>query len=342
MKARRKIAVRLSPEWRPFNGPLSARSAAYAITVLGSLFDWLVRQHYLAHNPFGALPREKSVTAAAEASPDVLPAEHSRYLTTGQWAVMRSVLPSLGSDEAGLRARLLVLLGYTTGLRCSELVDARIGRLQARVAEGADDESKGHQERPVRRVSLRMLGEGGRVREVPIVTAVEQLLDQSLESRGLPSWVECQRQGLNGVRMIGHLSRPEPSPEILQMKHGKAWEAKAGEAQARREANATRQGPRTTWPLTSQSIYRLVREAFEVGEAWLRKKGMDADADVFAKASTHWLRHTFGRHMLAGDVKLKVVQAVLGHQSVATRMIYTSHDGDEAWDAVKKVAKKGV
>ena len=69
-------------------------------------------------------------------------------------------------------------------------------------------------------------------------------------------------------------------------------------------------------------------EAFATGEAWLRKKGMDADADVFAKASTHWLRHTFGPHMLAGDVKLNVVQAVLGHQSVATTTIYTSRDGD--------------
>ena len=31
----RKAAIRLSPAWRPFQGPLSARSAAFALTVLG-------------------------------------------------------------------------------------------------------------------------------------------------------------------------------------------------------------------------------------------------------------------------------------------------------------------
>ncbi|MBA3480013.1 MAG: hypothetical protein H0T52_16700, partial [Lautropia sp.] len=117
IKARRETPMRLSPDWRPFNGPLSKRSAHYALTVLGALFDWLVRQHYLAHNLFGALPRRASGTAAAEADPDRLPDERGRFLTTAQWAVLRSVLPAAaGGDEADLRARFAVVLAYTTGL----------------------------------------------------------------------------------------------------------------------------------------------------------------------------------------------------------------------------------
>jgi len=36
--------------------------------------------------------------------------------------------------------------------------------------------------------------------------AVEQLLDSYLGSRKLPDWIACQQQGLNGVRLLGHLS----------------------------------------------------------------------------------------------------------------------------------------
>jgi len=37
---------RSSPEWKPFAGGLSARSAAYALTVLGAMYRWLMQQRY--------------------------------------------------------------------------------------------------------------------------------------------------------------------------------------------------------------------------------------------------------------------------------------------------------
>ena len=174
IKARRETPMRLSPDWRPFNGPLSQQSASYGITVLGALFDWLLRQHYLAHNIFGALPRRASGTAAAEADPDRLPDERGRFLTQAQWAVLRSVLPGAGGDEADLRARFAVVLAYTTGLRRSELADARVGRLKVELSEPDVDQDSGVDE-PIRRVSLQVLGKGGKPRSVPIVPAAEQL-----------------------------------------------------------------------------------------------------------------------------------------------------------------------
>ena len=42
--------------WRPFEGPLSPRSTAIAVTVLGTLCGWLVRQRYLAVNPWHDRP----------------------------------------------------------------------------------------------------------------------------------------------------------------------------------------------------------------------------------------------------------------------------------------------
>ena len=87
-------------------------------------------------------------------------------------------------------------------------------------------------------------------------------------------------------------------------------------------------------------IYRIIGEALERAEQLMRKKGMNKDAETFARASTHWLRHTFGRHAMAGGVQANIVQAVLGHSSLATTTRYTSADSDEAWDAVQKFTKK--
>jgi hypothetical protein len=36
-----------SPEWRPFAGGLSPRSVAYALSVIGALYGWLVQQRYV-------------------------------------------------------------------------------------------------------------------------------------------------------------------------------------------------------------------------------------------------------------------------------------------------------
>jgi len=44
-----------SVEWRPFTGGLSARSTAYALTVLSALFRWLIEQRYVLANPFSGL-----------------------------------------------------------------------------------------------------------------------------------------------------------------------------------------------------------------------------------------------------------------------------------------------
>ncbi|WP_198390062.1 site-specific integrase, partial [Burkholderia ubonensis] len=51
-------------EWRPFTGPLSARSAAYALNVLSALFRWLVEQRYVLANPFAGVKIKSHVQRA--------------------------------------------------------------------------------------------------------------------------------------------------------------------------------------------------------------------------------------------------------------------------------------
>lgn len=49
------VRPRSSPEWRPFTGGLSARSAAHALSVLGATFRWLIGQRCVLANPFAGV-----------------------------------------------------------------------------------------------------------------------------------------------------------------------------------------------------------------------------------------------------------------------------------------------
>ena len=102
------------------------------------------------------------------------------------------MLRSLGDDERSQRIRFTTLLAYATGMRISELVDARVGRIKAQLT---GDEGE-------RYLTLSVVGKGGRLRSVPLVPEIEEQLNAYLALRGLPSWQECQQAGLHAVRLL--------------------------------------------------------------------------------------------------------------------------------------------
>ncbi|MCZ8321089.1 MAG: tyrosine-type recombinase/integrase [Novosphingobium sp.] len=280
-------APRFSPQWRPFTGPLSAPSVGHALTVVRSMFDWLVAMRYLAFNPFVAVP---AVRAADPAAVDpTLRLSTDRYLSGAQWRMLREYLDDLAVDEAGIRARFAIVFAYTTGLRASELVTATVGRLRVRLT--ADDPSWDYRASPSREVALRVVGKGGKVRDVPVAPELEELLDVYLDARRLPSWQRC-----------------EPDTPIISALD----EVAPGRA------------------ISTSSLYRMLRSRFDELARSLNAQQLREDSDAFERASTHWLRHTFGRHALADGASLNVVQAVLGHASVQTTTIYSSGPAEQA------------
>lgn len=161
---------RFSPNWRPFDGPLSATSVRQALTILSSLFEWLVRVQYCAFNPWNAVGRKLAVSS--DAPEDV---ELTRVFSTGQWDYLMAFLNTLPADEAASRLRFTLPFAQATGLRLSELVDAKTGRLYTMPLR----DSLGV------RWMLKVLGKGGKWRAVPIPSRVINLLREYLAHRGL-------------------------------------------------------------------------------------------------------------------------------------------------------------
>ncbi|KVD51098.1 integrase [Burkholderia sp. ABCPW 11] len=159
---------RQSIEWRPFSGPLSARSAAYALTVLSAMFRWLIEQRYVLANPFAGV---KVRGAAASTGLDV-----ARGFTEGEWLLIRALADGLEwsygwSAPAAQRLRFLLDFGYATGLRASEFVGATLGDIRR-------DEHGDHW--------LHVVGKGGKPGKVALPALARTGLDQFLVQRGLP------------------------------------------------------------------------------------------------------------------------------------------------------------
>ncbi|MFL9998889.1 phage integrase family protein [Paraburkholderia sediminicola] len=157
-----------SVEWRPFTGGLSARSTAYALTVLSALFRWLIEQRYVLANPFSGIKvRGHTLRPALDTT---------RGFTEGEWVLLRAIADGLEwsygwSEPAVQRLRFLLDFGYATGLRASELVGAVLA--DVRVDERGDH-------------WLHLVGKGGKPGKVALPPLARTALDQYLVQRKLP------------------------------------------------------------------------------------------------------------------------------------------------------------
>jgi len=158
---------RSSPEWRPFAGALSPRSAAYSLSVIGAMFRWLIEQRYVLANPFAGV----KVRGTRPAALDV-----DRVFSEGEWNLLRTVADGLewsyGWEEAAAqRLRFVLDFGYVTGLRAGELVASRLGDIET---DAHDDHW------------LHVTGKGDKKGKVVLPPLARGALDRYLVQRGLP------------------------------------------------------------------------------------------------------------------------------------------------------------
>ncbi|MBP0713552.1 site-specific integrase [Burkholderia sola] len=178
---------RSSPEWRPFTGSMSPDSIAYALSVLGAMFRWLIEQRYVLANPFAGL-KVRGAQRAGEL-------DISRAFSAGEWDLIRTIADGLEWSNgwtvpAAQRLRFVLDFGYATGLRAGELVGVALGGIET----GARGERW-----------LHLTGKGAKVGKVVLPPLACFALDQYLIQRGLsviPSrWAP-------DTPLLGHLDAP--------------------------------------------------------------------------------------------------------------------------------------
>jgi integrase len=161
--SRRRVA-RLTPGWAPFAGPLSVASQQLAITVVASLFGWLVQARYLASNPWVLVNRR----LGDDAHLDIEDAG-SRAFTPATWSALISHLDRASPSSSVARLRWICTFVQATGLRAAELLRAQRGHLV---------------ERPAGWV-IKVHGKGRRNRLVPVPRVAVEATRAYFASRGV-------------------------------------------------------------------------------------------------------------------------------------------------------------
>jgi site-specific recombinase XerD len=68
-------------------------------------------------------------------------------------------------------------------------------------------------------------------------------------------------------------------------------------------------------------IHRIIE--FSIRRRWLVILAAVRRAGITKRATSHSFRHSFATHLLEAGYDIRTVQELLGHEDVATTMIYT-------------------
>jgi site-specific recombinase XerD len=294
------------PAWRPFRGPLKPSSQRYALVVVQTLFDGLRDANYLVANPMVSVRKRAQLPEPAM--------QVDRSFDDAEWAFVmaqldreevdalaragasgrradRAARPRPGAEQR--RLRLVLSLLCSTGLRLSELVSATTESVSTVVVDAEEGEGS-------TAWVISVIGKGRKLRQVPLGDEIAALI----------------RAHHDDAHAVAPLPRPVPIVCTLGRGVGRWQEAPEG-VEVRLQAAAFschRQ-------LGANGLYRSLKRFFQriAGEA----RAVDGlSAERMRAASTHWLRHTFGRQGAADGVPVEVLQQAFGHASLNTTTTY--------------------
>lgn len=165
-----KNMPRLSPAWRPFNGPLMSSSRHNAIVVVRQLFNFLKKTGYLIFNPFDQVS-PKVPLLKGEGVPQAFA---DRSLTDEQWQEIVSHIALLPEGWPRERMKLILMMGKSLGMRASEMIDARADWLVERRLGNST------------RLAIEVVGKGAKVRRLPLNAEQIDIINAAMAARGLP------------------------------------------------------------------------------------------------------------------------------------------------------------
>lgn len=213
----------------------------------------------------------------------------------------------LSSTSANQRLTFGLRLLHATGLRLSEVMAATVDDLQwvEYPADSHDDES-------MQGWLLRVIGKGQTEREAPLPVEVVGELARYLISRGLAA--NPEDIGNPGARLLGKAS--DAAERAPGFSTGQVFDPRPG--------------------IAATTFYGQIKSYF-ADCAWvLRGQGDVKDAERFARASTHWMRHSHASHAIAGGMPIEIAQQNLGHALLATTTVYITTEKRRRMSAVER------
>ncbi len=213
-----------------------------------------------------------------------------RSLSFTQWNGLNAAIEAVPSTAANARLRFALRLLYATGMRRTEVVQARVGDLR-RVTYPAAQHEPGESG-----WELTVVGKGGMTRHVPVPDSIVDELTIYLGTRGLPADVSDPRN--QRAHLLGQVLDRVPQRRQTVF----ARDPLAG--------------------IGAQTLYDQLKAFFGAHAAALRETAPQ-DAHRIKRVTTHWLRHTSVSHAIAAGSPLDVVQSRAGYASLATTTNYT-------------------
>lgn len=296
--------------WRPFIGQLSGRSQSYALKVVRIMFNALHQSSYLAANAM------REVAKSINAQDDDIDTTRTFHEAARQ--MITTVLAEMPDTALNRRKKVIFELATRTGLRRTEIAQATWGALAPAILSG----------KPSNDFELRIVGKGGRVRKVPVMKEVVELLrahqDDWVSLSGLAASVlPEQRPLVCALEKPVHQIQSNSKPSGEQSDHG--IRNPIDESTALASPNGA---------LSQHGLYQTMRGLFR--EVARSEHVPDADKAMFLKASIHWFRHTFAHAVIEGTGgDLSVTQDLLGHASLQTTGKYLKQDGSARMKAAK-------
>lgn len=145
---RMRIGDQLNPDWRPMRGPMKPSTVKQALTILNSMFRWLVEEGYLTRNPL-ALMRRRNPSAVVGGGAQGRGKGPKKLTALDMEAIERAI-------ETPRERWLVAVLRYT-GVRLQEGCKHDMGDISKDIA--------GHW-------TLEVTGKGGKVRRIPVCEAM--------------------------------------------------------------------------------------------------------------------------------------------------------------------------
>lgn len=297
--------------WRPFIGQLSGRSQSYALKVVGIMFNALHQSSYLAANAMREVSKQISQHDSDMDTTRTLHAEARAYVMSGL-----NALPQ--SSALNRRKRAIIELAVKTGLRRSEITNAKWGDITQAVVDGNTSKD----------FEIRIIGKGGKARRVPLVRDLVETLQNHQND-----WLELSQMAGKVLPqnrpLIAALEKP-----VHQITGKSSPNGDQQEGGIRNPIDDQTALAHSNGALSAAGIYATIRGFFrEIAQSDLVP--VDEKA-TFLRASVHWLRHTFAHAVIEGTQgNLSVTQELLGHASLQTTGKYLKQDGSARMKAAR-------